>query len=123
MWCGAAHRAAAEITFAELDASGVALAAPVTVTEAGGTAGAASLVPRNGGWALAWDDRTTGNADVHFVELDPSGTPTSERVVVSNDATDSTSASLAVASSGYGVAWIDDPSDTTGTVLFASICP
>jgi hypothetical protein len=42
---------------------------------------------------------------------------------VTDDATDSIGPSLVAAHGGYAIAWIDAPTDMTGTPYFASVCP
>ena len=42
---------------------------------------------------------------------------------VSDDSTASIGQALVKSSLGYGVAWVDDPTETTGEIHFAAVCP
>lgn len=111
-----------EIYFAIIDAGGAIarLASPATSTM--GTARAASVAARTGGWALAWSDSQDGDAEIRFQQLDGSGAPFGTEVPLSNDDTASIDPSVVVGHGGFAAAWVDATSDTTASIRFAKIC-
>jgi hypothetical protein len=120
-WLGAPG-SGGEALWASVGATGT-VAGPVALSASGNTAGSPALIARGTGYAVAWSDGRDGDREVYVKELDATGAVTSREIRVSNDATASDAPTLASSSIGHGVAWTNDPTETTGEVLFATVCP
>jgi hypothetical protein len=96
---------------------------PITLSSSGNTAGFPVLVARQGAYAIAWPDGRDEDQEIYVQELDAAGNKVGAEVRVSDDATASLEATLTRSSNGYGVAWTNDPTQTTGEVRFTRVCP
>ena len=111
-----------EVQRVMVDAAGN-LGSLAALTSSGNTAGAPTLIAAGNGYAMAWPDGRDGDREIYVATLDDTGSIVGPELRISNDATASLAPALARSGRSYGVAWSNDPTETTGEVLFATTCP
>jgi hypothetical protein len=105
-----------------VDESGAVNGQPVPLSSSDSTAGFPAIIARDDGYAVVWPDGRDGDREVYLAELDADGIKLDDEIQISDDATSSTDAVVAESPLGYGVAWVDDATDTTGEIMFRAVC-